>query len=303
MVRRRRRRLAALLAASALLAGACGDGTAQSGPSAPSTTALETTTSPQPVTTTSTSTTTPPSISQQATSDGQPDTVAELRVPEGEGPFPAVVLVHGGGWVGGSPSLMSGLAAHLAGEGFLTVNARYHLAASRSPGFPDALHDVACAVRYAAAHPRSDGSVALVGFSAGAHLGAVVALTGDRYVVGCPVAGSGLPQRFVGLAGPYDVSRLGFAVVPFFGGGPEANPDAWLAGNPQLLTDANPGLVSLLLLAENDGFVDATHAVAFAEALIASGSDVLVEVVEGARHADLQDPDLVGDLIVTWLER
>jgi len=301
MVRRRRRRLAALLAASTLLAGACGDGTAQSGPSAPPTTAPETTTAPQPVTTTST--TTPSATSQQATTDGQPDIVAEVTVPEGEGSFPAVVLVHGGGWVGGSPSLMSGLAARLAGEGFLTVNARYHLAVSRSPGFPDALHDVACAVSYAAAHPRSDGSVALVGFSAGAHLGAVVALTGDRYVVGCPVAGSGLPQRFVGLAGPYDVSRLGFAVVPFFGGGPEANPDAWLAGNPQLLTDANPGLVSLLLVAENDGFVDAIHAVAFAEALIASGSDVLVEVVEGARHTDLQDPDLVGDLILTWLER
>lgn len=300
MARRLRRRLAALLAASALLAGACGDGETQSAATTPT---AEPPTSRLPATTTSTSTTTPPAVGQPATTERPPDIGAEVKVPEGEGPFPAVVLVHGGGWVGGSPALMSGLAAHLNAEGFLTVNARYHLAASRSPGFPDALHDIACTVRYAAAHPRSDGSVAVVGFSAGAHLGAVVALTGDRYGEGCPVAGSGLPSRFVGLAGPYDVSRLGFAAVPFFGGGPEAEPDAWMAGNPQLLTDANPGLVSLLLLAENDGFVDATYAVAFAEALLASGSEVLVEVVEGARHTDLQDPHLVGDLIVTWMER
>lgn len=299
MARRRRRRLAALLIAAALVAGACGDGTERAGrPSRPDS-AAQATAPPRTVSTTIASTSSVPPLP----AGELPDLGAEVTIPDGEGNFPAVVLVHGGGWVGGGPSLMSALAGHLGDEGFLTVNARYHLAASHSPGFPHALHDVACAVRYAAAHPRSNGSVALIGFSAGAHLGAVVALTGDRYREGCPVAGSGIPDRFVGLAGPYDVSRLGIAVVPFFGGGPQTSPDAWLAGNPQLLTGANPGLASLLLHAERDGIVDVTYAVDFAGALAESGSEVLVEVVEGARHSDLQDPELVGDLIVTWLER
>lgn len=299
MARRRRRRIPALLVGAALITAACGDGTSQE-PTISTTTALaEVPVSPQTATTTTTPATTVPPPPPAGTSDAGPD----VRVPEGEGTFPAVVLVHGGGWVGGGPSLMVPLAAHLSAEGFLTINARYHLAASRAPGFPRALDDVACAVRHAAAHPRSNGSVTLVGFSAGAHLGAVVALTGDRYGEGCPIAGSGIPDRFVGLGGPYDVSRLGIAIVPFFGTGPQANPDAWGAGNPQLLTEANPGLVSLLLHAERDGFVDASYVMNFAEALTESGSEVLVEVVEESRHSDLQDPEVVGDLIVTWLER
>lgn len=295
MAPRRGRRLATLLAVSALVS-ACGGASGAD----PGSTLQDPTTAPSTTTTTtSTTSTTIPRL----LADELPDIGAEVRIPEGEGRFPAVVLVHGGGWVGGSPAIMSGLAAHLTAEGFLTVNARYHLAASGSPGFPAALDDVACAVRFAAAHPRSDGTVAMVGYSAGAHLGAVVALTGDRYGAECPVPGDGLPDRFVGIAGPYDVSRLGIAVVPFFGGGPEAAAEAWAAGNPQLLTDENPALVSLLLHGENDGIVDLSFAVDFHEALAESGSEALLEVVEGARHIELYDPDLVGDLIVTWLER
>jgi acetyl esterase/lipase len=198
---------------------------------------------------------------------------------------------------------MSDMAARLTAEGFLTVNASYHLAASRSPGFPAALDDVACAVRYAAAHPRSDGTVALVGYSAGAHLGAVVALTGDLYGADCPIPGDGIPERLVGIAGPYDVRHIGIAVVPFFGGGPEAAAAAWEAGNPLLLTNENPSLVSLLLHGENDGIVDLSHATGFQKALTESGSEALLEIVEGARHTDLYQPTFVADLIVAWLER
>jgi acetyl esterase/lipase len=300
MASRRISRIASLLAVAALLASGCGGGdsageTTVAGDTRGEITAGSTSTTTIPA---KPATTVPPLSAEEL-----PDIGAEVRVPEGEGTFPAVVLVHGGGWVGGAPSLMSDLAGHLTVEGFLTVNARYHLAAARSPGFPAALDDIACAVRYAAAHPRSDGTVAVVGYSAGAHLGAVVALTGDRYAAGCPVGGNGIPSRFVGLAGLYDVSRIGIAAVPFFGGGPEAAAEAWAAGNPQLLTGANPGLVSLLLHGESDGIVDFTHAVEFQRALAEAGSEALLEIVEGARHRDLHDPAFVGDLIVTWLER
>ena len=96
-------------------------------------------------------------------------------MPEGEGPFPAVVLVHGGGWVGGSPGLMGGLARFLTDAGYLTVNTAYTLS-NGIAGFPVAVDDVACAVRNAADHPDSDGTVTVVGHSAGAHLAALVAL-------------------------------------------------------------------------------------------------------------------------------
>jgi acetyl esterase/lipase len=231
-----------------------------------------------------------------------PDIGAEVRIPEGDGPFPAVVLVHGGGWILGDPSVMRGLANHLTDNGFLTVNTPYKLA-NDSPGFPDAVDDVACAVRYAAAHPDSDGTVAVVGHSAGAHLSAVVALTGDLYGAECPVEGSGVPDRLVGLAGPYDVDRLGIAVLPFFGAGPVAEPEIWRAGNPQLLTDENPQLISLIMYGDRDALVDPSFAIDFHDALTTSGIDSTLELVEEARHMDMRDPDWVGDLIVVWLER
>lgn len=228
---------------------------------------------------------------------------AETRVPEGEGPFPAVVLVHGGGWVAGQPSIMDPLARHLNENGFLTVNTRYRLSSLDVPGFPHAVDDVACAVRYAATHPDSDGTVAIIGHSAGAHIGAIVALTGDEYGGVCPVSGSGIPDDFIGLAGPYDVDRIGLPMVVFFGAGPNLDPDAWSAGNPQQLTDENTALDSLIMYGELDGIVSDSFAFAFHDALVTSGSTSLLELVEGARHNDMHDPELVGDLIVTWLER
>ncbi|HXV71746.1 MAG TPA: alpha/beta hydrolase [Acidimicrobiia bacterium] len=231
------------------------------------------------------------------------DIDAEIVVPDGEGPFPAVVLVHGGGWVTGAPSVMRPLARHLNASGFLTVNTSYALSSGRSPGYPQAVDDVACAVRIAAAHPESDGTVTLIGHSAGAHISAIVALTGDEYARDCPASGSGLPDRFVGLAGPYDVSRLGLAMQIFFGAGPDEAADIWAAGNPQTLTPANPDLDALIMYGEFDGLVEDRFAFEFFDALESSGATALLELVEGARHNEMHDPDLVGDLIVTWLDR
>lgn len=317
MARRSVSRLAALLIVS--LIAACTSGaseeTTSTVPSEPTTSQTTTTTSQTTTTTSTTIAATPSSTSAPATSSAAPTSnpestttteagiEADVRVPEGEGPFPAVVLVHGGGWVVGDPSLMGPLARHLAENGFLTVNTEYQLATFDIPGFPQAVDDVACAARYAAGHPDSDGTVAIVGHSAGAHIGALVALTGDDYGDDCPHSGDGVPHRFVGLAGPYDVSRLGLVVAPFFGGGPDNFPEEWEAGNPQLQTDANTSLDSLLMYGEHDGIVADSFAFNFFDALESSGSSSLLELVEGASHQDMDDPDFVGDLIVTWLDR
>jgi hypothetical protein len=52
-----------------------------------------------------------------------------------------------------------------------------------------------------------------------------------------------------------------------------------------------------------DGFVDPSFTLDFAEALHDAGSVALVEEVEGAQHNDMYLPRYVGDLILTWLER
>lgn len=297
MARRPTRRLAALLIVGLALGGCAEPATEATAPEISSTsTTLTTTTS----TSAGTAATTTLLV---GTTSAPRDIDVQVTVPDGAGPFPTVVLVHGGGWVTGGPVIMEPLADHLNDHGYLTVNTRYNLTTSRRAGFPAAVDDVACAVRYAATHPDGDGTVALIGHSAGAHIGAVVALSGETYGADCVFTGTGLPERFVGLAGPYDISRLGPAMSSFFGGGPDQVPHAWEAGNPQLLTDRNPDLDSLVMYGEDDGLVPASFAIDFFEALELSGSDAVLEVVEGARHYDMHDPDFVGDLIVTWLER
>ena len=190
----------------------------------------------------------------------------------------------------------------LTREGYLTVNTPYTLS-GEVPGFPIAVDDVACAVRYAAAHSDGDGSVVVIGHSAGAQISALVALDTGVYGADCPLDEPVIPDRLVGLAGPYDVARLGPLMFPFFGVTPTEDPETWVAGNPMFQASTNPGLSSLIMHGEEDGFVDISFATDFAEALTEGGSDALVEVVEGARHNDMDDPGFVGDLIVTWLER
>lgn len=266
---------------------------ATTGPETTGTTTAATTTTLATSTSVTAVSTTTPEIS---------DLGLEIRIPEWEGPFPSVVLVHGGGWVGGSPALMAELARFLADEGFLTVNTPYTLS-NGIAGFPLAVDDVACAVRHAAAHPEGDGTVAVIGHSSGAHLAALVALDDDTYGQGCPLDDPFIPDRLVGLAGPYDVARLGPLILPFFGVRPNEDPVTWQAGNPLIQAGANPTLSSLIMHGGQDALVDLSFATDFANALTEAGSEALVEVVEGARHNEMHHPDVVGDLIVAWLER
>lgn len=276
---------------------ACTSGSGATGTTTTTPTTLTTTSTP--ATTTTTTTTTLPG---GTVPDGPMPINPVVRVPDGVGPFPVVVLVHGGSWVGGSTGIMRDLASYLTDEGFLTINTNYTLAGNR-PGFPDAMNDVACAVRLGQTHPEGDGTVTLLGHSAGAHIAAVVALTGDSYTDGCPIATSGIPDRLIGLSGPYDIDRLGFVLYPFLGGGPGVEPEAWEAANPHNHVDENPRLQTLLLHGDQDGLINIGFSFGFANALNDAGSESLVEVIEGANHTDTLDPTIVGGLIVTWLER
>ena len=99
-----------------------------------------------------------------------------------EAPRPAVVEVHGGGWIMGSRREQGiALLSHLAANGWVGFNADYRL--SPRATFPDHIVDVKRAIAWVREHADEYGVdpsfVAITGGSAGGHLSALAALTAN----------------------------------------------------------------------------------------------------------------------------
>ncbi len=97
---------------------------------------------------------------------------ADIYVPAGQGPFPGVLMVHGGGWVSGYREQMREHARILAKNGFVVVTISYRLAPRFR--FPDQLIDCRDALQWMGEHAgqyKIDPSrLAGFGYSAGAQL-------------------------------------------------------------------------------------------------------------------------------------
>ncbi|MBI4909339.1 MAG: alpha/beta hydrolase [Acidobacteria bacterium] len=107
----------------------------------------------------------------------------DAYVPAGKGPFPAVVIVHGGGWVNGHKrTYVTPLFKPLSDAGFAWFTINYRLA--KDAPYPAALEDVLSAVRWVKAHAKEyqvdPKRIALMGESAGAHLVALAAVKGKK---------------------------------------------------------------------------------------------------------------------------
>ncbi len=112
---------------------------------------------------------------------GERELTLDLYTPnDGEGPFPAVVFIHGGGWYKGDPSSYTAMAQQLAARGYVTINICYRL--SGEAPFPAAIHDCKSAVRWARANASKYKidvkSIGSVGGSAGGHLSGLLATSG-----------------------------------------------------------------------------------------------------------------------------
>ncbi len=132
----------------------------------------------------------------------------DVYTPTTPGPWPAVLVIHGGGFDAGSPTSSPEsvtCAQDLAAAGYIAFSIEYRLAppgflpGQRSAGyFPDQTSDVKLAVRTARKDPRCNGQVGAVGGSAGGYHAAFVATTGTPRDDRVDVA--------VSLSGAYDLS-------------------------------------------------------------------------------------------------
>ena len=227
----------------------------------------------------------------------------EVYGPRQPGDFPVVVMLHGGGWFGGSPASMEPLASSLASEGIVVFNSTYRTSAG---GYPESFDDVACDIRFALSkageYTTSIGPVTVVAHSAGAHIGSVVSLAGDVFGQECDVGPGVAVGRFVGLAGPYDPTLYSAVLTGYFGTRLEEDSGPWEAGSPYTYLDDNPSLKILLIHGTEDDLVPIRSSELLAEAATDAGLDVVLEELPGATHMDARNPNLVTDLIVDFVK-
>lgn len=78
----------------------------------------------------------------------------DASVPDGPGPFPAVIIVHGGGFTGGNKQMyVTPILEPLTRAGFAWFSIDYRLAPQYK--FPAAIDDVDRAIEYVKSHFRS----------------------------------------------------------------------------------------------------------------------------------------------------
>ena len=162
------------------------------------------------------------------------DRALKLRLfrPEGAGPFPAVVDLHGGAWCNGDLALCGDRDAALAEAGIAVAAIDFRQAGD---GYPSSLVDINYAVRWvkanAAALGIDPGRVGLSGQSSGGHLVMLAAMrpADPRYAAhplpaGAPAADATV--RCVGMAWPVinPLSRYRHALRA----AAEASPPKWV---------------------------------------------------------------------------
>lgn len=192
-----------------------------------------------------------------------PELKADVYRPEGDGPHPWVLVVHGGSWRSGDKGDAPAVSHALAQAGFMVFDLRYRLAPAHP--FPAGAQDVFCALGQIQSRAQEFGvdphRGAVLGRSAGAQLAAVAGYaaagidgSGDTEALGyvpdtksifrgclTPVS----PVRaVVSIYGPVDLAWAhGHPFVPdvvdgthaietYLGGPPTAVPELYVAANP-----------------------------------------------------------------------
>ncbi len=118
--------------------------------------------------------------------------------PAGDGPFPLIVFVHGGGWQIGSRAEYREAQTGFAKFGFASATVQYRFAPKHR--FPAQLDDVTAAIRFMADAKKrfriDPERIGLMGGSAGGHLSL---LAGFTDIPGCKIL------AVVNVAGPTDL--------------------------------------------------------------------------------------------------
>jgi len=227
---------------------------------------------------------------------GDTDLHLDLAMPKtGDGPFPVVICVHGGGWIQGKRQDMGKTIEVLAGRGFVAVTPTYRLAPDSK--FPAQIEDCKAAVRWVRANAKkykiNPDRIGAIGFSAGAHLSCLLGVTGKEDGLegkgGNPDESSRI-QAVVSFFGPTDLTLNDWSedvekriLIPFLGDTIKNKPDLYKKASPvTYVTKEAPPF--LFFHGEKDMLVHVEQSKMLAEKLTKAGVSAKVVIVEGEGH-------------------
>ncbi|MET9902892.1 alpha/beta hydrolase [Streptomyces sp. NPDC006446] len=211
----------------------------------------------------------------------------DLWLPDGAGPHPVLLLVHGGAWRTGSRGDMGyrmrgwrpGPFARIAASGFAVASVDYRL--SGEAAFPAQLDDLRGALAWLSTRSHelaldTDRTV-VWGESAGGHLAALLALADDVPGVIGAVAWYAPTDLTLDADNPHTPEAL------LLGATPAAAPERAVRASPllQVHPEAPP---FLLVHGEDDSLVSPEHSRRLAERLSEVGAPVELRLVPGADH-------------------
>ncbi len=236
----------------------------------------------------------------------------DLYAPAAPGRYPALVLIHGGAWQGGTRARFRYWGPYLAERGYVAFAISYRLSTPERPSYPLNVYDVKAAIQYVRARGTAlqvdSERIGVLGASAGGHLAALAALSGDaaqyagRYPDDPHAAVSTRVRVAVPIYGVYDLlaqwehdqlarPRDQFTET-YLGGAPMDAPARFVEASPLYwATVANNQAAFLVVWGTEDDVVDAsTQAVRFVTAL--KRADVYTRTVPivGAPHYWIDEP-------------
>lgn len=229
------------------------------------------------------------SVEDRSTDGGIP--VRVYTPEEAGGPRPALVYLHGGGWVAGSLDTHDGIVRALARRSGRTAIAVDYRLAPEHP-FPAGLEDAWAATRWVLAQAAELGvdaaRVAVGGDSSGATLAAVVARRArdagtplERQVLVCPVLDHRLEtESYERFAQGYGLTREGMRWYwgQYLGDADGSDPDA----SPLRAPDLGGLPPAVVLVAGYDPLHD--EGIAYAEGLEAAGVPTKLLPYDGTIH-------------------
>jgi acetyl esterase/lipase len=224
----------------------------------------------------------------------RPDGVSlklDVYRPPKVGKYPAIVVIHGGAWRGGSPSQNAEFNRYMASQGYVVWAIAYRLAPQYQ--FPAQIEDVQAAFTFIKHHATEYETdllrLAVMGRSAGAQLAMLAAFAPNASI-----------RALVNYYGPIDLAA-GYRDVPipdpintrdvlksFLGGSPEERPELYQQASPMRYVTSkmtHPLPPSLLVYGGRDHVVQAKYGRALEQRLKSVGTQVAMLEIPWADHA------------------